>query len=108
MAVNYEFYEAKAMQWKLSVEALNDKTEAKLDEVTTCIKDIKTESSGNMVDQLFNIASQLSSGFKDLIHSVRQLVEAVNKIKDAYKKAIQAMLDSGTELASKMLGGINV
>lgn len=107
MAVNYEFYEEKAMQWKSSVETLNDQTDAKLQEVTQCITEIKSESSGNMVDQLINIASQLTSGFKDLIHSVRQLVEAVNKIKDAYKKAIQAMLDAGTQLASKMLGGIN-
>lgn len=108
MAVNYEFYEEKAEQWKSEVEGLNDQTDAKLKLVTQSIEEIKNDSSGDMVTQLCNFATQMTHHFANLVTAVKDLVVAVNNIKETYKKAMAAILDAGANIASKLLGGMSV
>ena len=82
---------AAAEAWKAEAEALNERTEQKLKQVTACLQDIKGESVGDMVDHLFEAGGEMIEATTVMAKAMRGIVDMVSKMISSF---IQALADA--------------
>lgn len=89
---------AQAEAWKKDVEDLNDRTDQILGKVYSCIEEIKTESSGDFVEQLVVTAADMADAAAEMIKAMKSLTALVDSLIEALAnfigEAVQGVVDS--------------
>ena len=82
---------AQAEAWKNRLEELNDETQKVLNDVSSCIDEIKTESTGDPVEQLVITAADMVDAAAEVIKGLRGLESAIQNV---INWLIQAIADA--------------
>ncbi len=92
----------EANAWLFAAQQLNDRTEALLDEVSKTLTDIKNESEGSIVDEIFSLGNKVSTQTRSLMSAMNAIATTVNKVLGV----IGGALSKGVELVSAASGKI--
>lgn len=93
---------AQAEKWKSDLADLNIETDAVLQQVYTCLEEIKSESSGDFVEQLLVTSADMASAAANMIEAMKSLESIVQNIIAAFTdwvgKAVQEVVDSRNKM----------
>lgn len=99
----FKYGEAKA--WKAAVEALVEETNQVLDQVQTCVNSIGEGCEGAIVEELVQIAGQMSEKFKTLVDAMMKLVNALVDIIKAFVDFEDTAIGGLASGVASLLGG---
>lgn len=71
---------AAAKAWENDLADLNERTNEVLVEVHDCINEIKTESSGDFVEELVTTAADLADATAEMIKALDSLKDVLNSV----------------------------
>lgn len=71
-----------AEQWKKDAQALNDRTESLLNDVSELLKSVKDFSDGTLVDEIFDLGTNLVNATRTLMEGMNQIFNVVNGLLD--------------------------
>lgn len=71
---------AQAEAWKNELRDLNDRTNTVLHDVSNCIEEIQSESTGDPVEQLVVTAADMADAAANVISGLRRLEDAIDNI----------------------------
>ena len=89
---------AQAEAWKRDMSDLNERTDQILGQVYTCIDEIKTESSGDFVEQLVVTAADMADAVAEMIKAMKSINDLIDNVIKALAEfigdAVQKVVDS--------------
>ena len=96
---------AQAEAWKDRLHDLNDETNMVLGNVSSCIDEIKSESTGDPVEQLVTTAADLVDATAEVINGLRGLENAIQSI---ISLLIQGIADAAQAVVDKRSQATNL
>lgn len=91
---------AQAEAWKRDMNDLNERTDQILGQVYACLDEIKTESSGDFVEQLVVTAA-------DMADAAAEMIKAMKSINDLVDNLLKALADFIGETVQKVVDSRN-
>lgn len=89
---------AQATVWKQDMEDLNDRTDQILGRVYSCLDEIKTESSGDFVEELTVTAADMADAVAEMIKAMKSISDLVDSVIEALANfigdTVQKVIDS--------------
>ena len=93
---------AEAKAWASKAEALNQRTQALLDEVAATLRQVGTDSEGSVVDQIMDMGEKLSTATLKLIEGMNGIMGVVNGL----LSAVGNVIEEGVGIIGKAVTGL--
>ena len=93
---------AEANGWLMAAEQLNLRTEQLLDEVSRTLTDIKQESEGSIVDELFSLGNSVTTHTRSLMSAMAKITSTINGILGAVSSVLSGGVEAVGAVISKL------
>lgn len=89
----FDVNESQAREWCRKAEELNERTKTAMNMVGTCLQEIQSESTGEMVDQLVLTGAQVLDATARLTESLSAVKNALEEILSMLANAVMNAVD---------------